>query len=101
MYIYYTQKIQKSQYQNKIRSRNCTYKGAKKKSQNKLLEQLTVLEEHLQALPESFTNTEVLEICAKIKKQCKAYLEVLRLSESVVNYKLNESQDYFFKGLFV
>ncbi len=74
-------------------------KEQRKKSQNKLLEQLTVLQEHLQALPESNIRTEALKQCASMNTQCKAYSEVLRLSESIVNYKLNEEQDYFFKGL--
>lgn len=74
-------------------------KETKKTAQNKLLQQLTVLQEHLQALPESNMRTEALKQCANMKTQCKAYAEVLRLSESVVSYKLNEEQDYFFKGL--
>ena len=74
-------------------------KDAKKKAQNKLLEQLTVLQEHLQALPESNIRTEALKQCVNMKKQCKAYAEVVRLSESIVSYNLNEDQDYFFKGL--
>ena len=74
-------------------------KEIKKTKQNKLLEQLTVLQEHLQALPESNIRTEALNQCANMKTQCKAYSEVLRLSENVINYKLSEEQDYFFKGL--
>lgn len=74
-------------------------KETKKSKQNVLLKQLTDLQEHLQALPESERKTETLKLCASMKNQCKAYSEVLRLSESVVNYKLNEEQDYFFKGL--
>ena len=74
-------------------------KEQKKIKQNKLLQQLSALQDHLQALPESNERTEALSLCASMKLQCKAYSEILRLSESIVRYKLNEDQDYFFKGI--